>query len=238
MGAPRPRTLLPWILAPCLLMAEDGEALLRRVDRCRYPWPGFSMEVELKDGKVAQRWRVTVRGNGDARVDGLSEKEKGRSVLLLGDEMWLLLPGAKRPIKVSPQQRLLGSAAGGDIARFRFATDYTIAGEREEMLENLPRKRLDLQARQTGNSYRKAVLWITAEGAPVRCDFYFASGKLARTARFGALVLTGTAQVLSELQLEEPSGRKAQLTFSHWQPQTAEDRLFNLPTPPAKEPKP
>lgn len=196
------------------------------------------MEVELKDGKVVQRWRVTVRGNGDARVDGLSEREKGRSVLLLGDQMWLLLPGAKRPIKVSPQQRLLGPAAGGDIARFRFATDYTIAGEREEMLGSQPRKRLDLQAKWQGNSYRKAVLWVTPDGAPVRCDFYFASGKLARTALFGPLVPAGAAQVLSELQLEEPSGRKAQLAFSHWQPQTVEDRLFELPTPPVKEPKP
>lgn len=239
MDVPRLYPALPWILVPaCLLAAQDTDAALKRADRYRYPWPSFSMEVALKEGKLEQRWRILVRENDDARVEGLSPKEKGRAVLLLGDQMWLLLPGAKRPIKVSPQQRLLGPAAGGDIARFRFAADYSVVDEREEPLEDRPARRLELQAKRPGNSYRTAILWTTGEGIPLRCDFHFASGKLARTARFGPLVQDAGAQVLSSLLLEEPSGRKVVLTFSRWKPGGIQSSLFELPNPPAKEPRP
>ncbi len=236
MGAPRVRRSLAWLLVPvCVLSAQDASAILKQVDRCRYPWPSFSMDVTLKDGKAKQRWRVLVRENDDARVDGLSEKEKRRTVLLLGDQMWLLLPGSKLPIKISPQQRLLGPAAGGDIARFRFFADYTAANQEEEELDGKPCKRLDLQAKRPATSYRTATLWTTREGTPLRCDFYFASGKLARTAQFGPLVEEGGVQVLSSLRLAEPSGRSVDLEFSRWKPVVIESRLFELPKPPVKE---
>jgi hypothetical protein len=216
------------LTASCL-MGQPAEATLRRVDKYRYPWPSFSVDVSLQDGKTQQQWRVLVRENGDARVEGLSEKEQGRVVLMLKEQMWLLLPNAKRPVRVSPQQRLLGPAAGGDVARFRFAGDYTLANEHEERLDGVLARRLELQATQKSLSYQKAELWLQADGEPLRSDFFYASGKLARTARFGAIVPERGAQVLSSLDLEEPSGRKVKLTFSHWKPTQTEERLFQLP---------
>jgi outer membrane lipoprotein-sorting protein len=221
---------IAWGLASiCCLRAQDSEAVLKLVDGYRYPWPRFSTEVALKDGKTDQRWQVLVRENGDARVDGLSEKEKGRTVLLLGDQMWLLLPGSKRPIKVSPQQRLLGPAAGGDLARFRFSGDYSVVGDREETLEGKPCRRLELQAKQASASYRTALLWTTRDAIPLRCHFFFASGKLARTAWFGAIVSAHGERVLSTLRLEDPAGRGVELVFSRWQPVASENQLFELP---------
>jgi hypothetical protein len=216
-------------LAASCLLGQTAEETLQRVDRYRYPWSSFSVDVTLQDGKVQQKWRVLVRANGDARVEGLSEQERGRTVLMLQEQMWLLLPNAKRPVKVSPQQRLLGPAAGGDVARFRFAGDYLLASEREELVEGLPARRLELQAKRKSLSYQKAVLWLDADGRPLKSDFFYASGKLARTARFGTIVSEQGAHVLSSLELEEPSGRKVRLAFSHWKPTQAEDRLFQLP---------
>ena len=216
-------------LAASSLVADSGEEILKRVDRYRYPWPEFFVDVTLQAGKLRQQWRVLVRENGDARVEGLSEKEKGRTVLLLKEDMWLLLPNAKRPVKVSPQQRLLGPAAGGDIARFRFSGDYTLTQERDEVIDGKPSRRLELQANYKKLSYQTAVLWINHEGAPIKSDFFFASGKLARTARYGAVVPELGNQVLSSLHLEEPSGRSVDLEFSHWKPVRAEDQLFQLP---------
>lgn len=216
-------------LVTAFAAAQAGEETLRRVDRYRYPWPSFSVEVTLQDGRITQQWRVLVRENGDARVEGLSEKEKGRTVLLLQEQMWLLLPNTKRPVKVSPQQRLLGPAAGGDIARFRFFGDYSLVGEHEEILDQKPSQRLELLAKRKSLSYQKAVLWIGREGVPLRSDFFYASGKLARTARFGAVVTEQGVQVLSSLRLEEPSGKGVELAFSHWKPLRIEDQLFELP---------
>ena len=229
MGVGRLPRLAAAALVVAALPGQSGEETLRRVDRYRYPWPSFFVEVDLQDGKARQQWRVLVRENGDARVDGLSEKEQGRTVLLLKDQMWLLLPGAKRPVKVSPQQRLLGPAAGGDLARFRFSGDYTLTAERDDELEGLPARRLDLQAARKQQSYQKAALWTDREGRPLKSEFFYTSGKLARTARFGALVSEQGVQVLSGLELEDPSGRKVHLRFSRWKPARAEDSLFQLP---------
>jgi len=212
-----------------LAAAEPAEALLKQVDRMRYPWPSFSVEVSIQSGKVRQQWLVRVRENGDARVEGLSEKEKGRTVLLLGDEMWLLLPNSKNPVKVSPQQRLLGPAAGGDIARFRFTEDYKALKESEETMEGRTCKRIELQARRPAISYRTATLWIS-DGRPMRANFFLASGKLGRTVQFGASQTVRGQQVLSGMSFKDPAGQQADLRFEAWKPSTTEDALFQLPT--------
>lgn len=224
----KPGPLLFAFSVPVLLSAESPESLLKRVDRLRYPWPSFCMEVSLQSGKTQQQWRVQVRENGDARVEGLSEKEKGRTVLLLGDEMWLLLPKAKNPVKVSPQQRMLGPAAGGDIARFRFAADYAPLSETETTLDGKPCHRLELQAKRNTLNYRTATLWV-ADGRPLRAEFFLASGKLARRVLFGNVRTTHGIQVITNMILEEPSGQRAELQFEDWKPSKIDDNLFQLP---------
>lgn len=226
MGVPR---IWACLLAPMLLAAESPEALLARVDKLRHPWPSFVVEVEVRDAKAAQRWRVLARENGDARVEGLSEKEKGRTVLMLGEQMWLLLPNAKKPLKVTPQQRLLGPAAGGDIARSRFAEDYRVVASAEEELDSQACIRLDLEARRPSLSFRKAHLWVTPQGAPLQADFLLPSGKFAKRARFESAVQIPGARVLPGMTLEEPSGAKAQVRFSNWSPGRHDPSLFSLP---------
>lgn len=223
------RLLLAGFLG-CVLAAQDAKAMLDRVDRMRHPWPAFSVEVTVKDAKSEQRWWVRTRENGDARVEGLSEKEKGRSVLLLGEEMWLLLPHAKRPVKVSPAQRLMGPAAGGDLARARFASDYEIKGMTEADLEGQACRRLDLEARRPSLSYRKSHLWIArATGFPIKADYFLGAGKLAKTLFFEAPVPIGGLQVIPSLRLVESSGSEAKLSFFRWVPGTQDPSLFSLP---------
>ena len=225
----RPRLFAFSTIAVAVLGAQSTEEVLKRVDQYRYPWPNFSMEMTLRGDKVDQQWKVLVRENGDSRVEGISAKEKGRTVLLLKDQMWLLLPTAKHPVKVSPQQRLLGPASGGDVARFRFYGDYAISEEREDTLEGLPCKRLELKAKRQDLSYRTAVLWLSTEGAPLKAEYIYASGKAARTVQFGPLASAHGNQVLSSLELVEPSGMKVELHFSNWKPAQVPDQLFQLP---------
>lgn len=223
------RLLLSVVLG-CVLAAQDAATLLEKVDRMRHPWPAFSVEVTVKDGKGEQRWRVRTRENGDARVEGLSEKEKARTVLLLGEEMWLLLPHAKRPVKVSPAQRLMGPAAGGDLARARLASDYTIKGMTDADLEGQACHRLELEARRPSLSYRKAHLWIArATGFPLKADYFLGSGKHAKTLFFETPTQIGTLPVIPGLRLLEPNGGEAKLSFQRWAPGAQEPNLFSLP---------
>lgn len=223
------RAALLW-LAALPVLAQSGEELLARVDRLRHPWPAFTVELTLRDGKAAQRWKVSARENGDARLDGLSEKELGRSVLLLGDEMWLRLPGSRRPLKVTPQQRLLGPAAGGDVARTRFREDYAVTALAEEDLEGRPCWRLDLEARRPALSARRVTLWVARAGSlPLLAEFRLASGRLARTARFGPPVQAHGQLVLSGLVLEEPGGARVELAFGAWTRGGVAPGTFDLP---------
>ncbi len=231
----RPMRLSPFLLLAIHLLgpslaAQSGDDLLAKVDKLRHPWPAFSVEIELKNAKASLRWKVTARENGDARVEGLSEKEKGRAVLVLGNEMWLLLPGTKRPVKVTPQQRLLGPAAGGDIARTRFAEDYKAIEKSEDEVDGLPCWRLELAAKRPSISFRTAKLWVAKESArPLKAAFFLPSGKLAKTALFFPPQVQRGAAVLIRMDLAEPKGGSAELHFDHWAPVTADPKLFELP---------
>jgi outer membrane lipoprotein-sorting protein len=224
------RPLPALLLAALPVLAQSGEEILARVDHLRHPWPAFRVELTVKDARTTQRWRVSARENGDARLDGLSAKEKGRAVLMLGDQMWLLLPGSKRPLKVTPQQRMMGSAAGGDVARTRFRKDYAVQALSEELLDDRPCWRLDLSARTPGLSARTVRLWVAKERLlPLKAEFLLASGKVAHTALFGPPVQALGQAVLSWMRLAEAGGAQVELTFGNWLKGGVEAELFELP---------
>ncbi len=217
------------LLSPALLQAQDGSALLAQVDRLRHPWPAYAVDVTLADGRATQRWRVQVRENGDARVEGLSKREQGRSVLVLGDRMWLLLPGSRRPVPVTPQQRLLGPASGGDLARTRFAEDYAVEAATPDAWEGQSATRLELRARRSALSWRTAHLWVAQDGRPLAGAFFLPSGKQARTVRFEAPVIVNGARLVPGLTLRDSSGQETRLAFDRWAPGPQEPARFALP---------
>ncbi|HTL98808.1 MAG TPA: outer membrane lipoprotein-sorting protein, partial [Holophagaceae bacterium] len=141
---------------PLLLSGQtpDASALLAKVDRLRQPWPAFSADLALTDQGRDSLWRLSVAANGDSRLDGLSPKQVvGRAVLMKGEQMWLLTPGSKRAIPVTPQQRLIGSAAGGDLARLRLAEDFQATGVQEAPLHGEPCWRVSLAAKRPSVTY-------------------------------------------------------------------------------------
>jgi outer membrane lipoprotein-sorting protein len=216
---------------PLLAQAlPHGEDLLAAADRLRHPFPSFSVDVTLKDRKGEQHWRVRARENGDARVEGLSEKEKGRAVLVKGDDLWLLLPNTKRPLKVSPQQRLLGPASGGDLARTRFKDDYAVESLRADAIEGREVWLLDLKAKRPALTFQRARLTVDrADHAPLRAEFLFASGKVAKTVRFIPGGQAGSHPALRAMDITDPDGATATISFSNWIQGTHDDALFELP---------
>lgn len=233
MAAARSLLFLVPALAQSGAYGQDAAALLAKVDRLRNPLAECSMQMDLKAGSLEQSWSVAVRGNGDARVEGLSKKEKGRAVLVLGDDMWLLLATAKRPIKVSPQQRMMGPASGGDLARTRFAADYEPRALAEESLDGVPCWRLELEAKRPAISFRRARLWVAKAGErPLKAEFLLVSGKLSKTVHFGAIGSALGRPVLEAMTVEDPGGAQAELRFSHWAALKEDPERFRLPVLP------
>lgn len=127
-----------------------------------------------------------------------SKREKGQKVLMLGDDYWLLLPGSRRQIRISPTQKLLGEASTGDISQLRWSQDYQPEdlGLEQPAWSDVRVQHLELSGNRAGLSYQKIQLWLNPETRhPVRADLYLTSGKLAKTALFKVGLHEGREQM-------------------------------------------
>lgn len=168
------------------LGGESGAEILARVDTARNPLTSFSVEVELTatNGKSTESSKFRVYGKGSDRsvVEFVAPAtEKGKFLLMLRDAMWIYMPSASRPIRISPLQRLMGQASNGDVARTNFAIDYnptSLTTDDDAWL-------LDLTAKDPSIAYNRVRLWVDKKtNEPRRADFYVVSGKLIKRAYY------------------------------------------------------
>ena len=131
--------LLILIVTHQLHAAEDAAAILARVDTFRNPAvePSRSTSISPASRPTAGTSRrssaSTARGATSSVVEFVAPAtEKGKFLLMLRDAMWIYMPSARRPIRISPLQRLMGQASNGDVARTNFTVDYNAVGIAEE----------------------------------------------------------------------------------------------------------
>ena len=170
------------------IYADDGAAILAKVDAARNPLNSFSVDVSLTSttGSETESSKFRVYGKGSDRsvVEFVAPAtEKGKYLLMLRDAMWIYMPATSRPIRISPLQRLMGQASNGDVARTNFAVDYTataVATEDDQWV-------LDLTAKDPSIAYARIRLWVDKKSSePTRADFYVVSGKLIKRAHYAA----------------------------------------------------
>src|SRR5215212_6376336 len=136
--------------------------ILARVDGYRNALESFTVDVDLTsttpDGKSeSSKFRVYGKGSDRSVVEFTApSSEKGKYLLMLRDAMWIYMPSASRPIRISPLQRLMGQASNGDVARTSFTVDYDAAGISEDGGSWV----LDLEAKDPSLSYKRVRLWI------------------------------------------------------------------------------
>ncbi len=173
----------------------DPAELLKRADAPYEAFPEGVIRLRVlvnERGKkpVSSGLELFVKGTDHALLVFREGKQSGRKVLTSGDRVFLIVPGASRPIPVSKTQRLMGAASFGDIARLRFADEYEatlrpaeerIAGAAGETACRV----LELTAKRAGAAYPTAVLWVGREdGRARRLLLSLASGKDARDVAF------------------------------------------------------
>jgi len=168
------------------LHADEASAILARVDAARNPLPSFSVDVELTSTSAtsteSSKFHVYGKGSDRSIVEFIAPAtEKGKYLLMLRDAMWIYMPSASRPIRISPLQRLMGQASNGDVARTNFAIDYnptSVASEGNTWV-------LDLVAKDPSIAYARVRLWVDkTTSEPSRADFYVVSGKLIKRAHY------------------------------------------------------
>lgn len=177
----------------------DAQELLRASDAIRNPDRPFVLDVTLTEYRDRQQrdsstLAVYARMSTDSgQYDNLVhiiEPPRDANKLLLknGNEIWLFDPSSKASIRLSPQQRLLGQAANGDVVTVNLSHDYQAELVGEELIVDAGKQerstyRLKLSANTPDVTYHAIEYWLDKTNSrPVKATFYSQSGRLLKTA--------------------------------------------------------
>ena len=171
--------------------ADDPAALLRRAERIKDAWPEAVINLRVTTTQpgaapAGGTFSVEAKGRDKSRIRFLNPSDAGKSVVQVGDEVWLVLPNTRNPIRVPRSHRLKGGFSAADMARTRFVDDYDAVQERTDVLNGMSCAVLRLTAKAGKNpSYPIVRVWIDVkEGLYRRAVFLVSSGKTARETTF------------------------------------------------------
>jgi len=230
--------LLIGFLFTCVMVGRaatpDAQALLKRADSFRNGWPSYTVHVKItnyESGKPDEEklYEVSQKGTEKTYVEFMSPRDKGRHLLMLGDDMWVYLPDTSRPVRITPLERLSGDASNGDVARTNYAVDYTPVYVRSEKVGAVECHVLDLTAKRKGSTYQRILFWVRAEDArPVKAEFYLTSGKHIKSATFDEYRDYGGRSQLHKLTLYDEIRHNSHsvLEYNGAAPRELPDKLF------------
>jgi outer membrane lipoprotein-sorting protein len=192
---------------------RDLQSLLAAVDATRNAFDEAIISAratQVVDGKEtgSADFDVYVKGRDKGLIVFRGGKNSGRKVLTNGNRMWLLVPGSRNPVPITPNQRLLGGASFGDVARLRFSEDY-VAKETAETETAAGRscRVLELTAKSPRSLYPRVLLSVDErEKVPCRVRFFLASGKEARDVAFTKFRRKAGKTVVAEMEVRELLG--------------------------------
>ena len=167
---------------------ESNLTLLEKVDLVRAPADNFIFHIDAigpeGDEFVLQ---VRVREQVNSLVRYLAPpKAKGRALLFLGPNMWVYVPGSRRPLRISPQQQALGGVSSADIARVVYNLDYVLESvEEQDAVAGEQRLLLKLKRASRGAAYERIDLEVVGkEARPLRAVHYSLSNRALKTVYF------------------------------------------------------
>jgi len=221
--------------ATLLGATPDARSLLKRSDSVRNAWASFVVRVRITNFEAGRPdeehfYQVYQKGAERTYVEFLSPREKGRYLLMLGDDMWLYLPDTSRPIRITPLERLTGNASNGDVARTNYALDYDAAYVRAEAMNGAACHVLELAARRKGATYRRILLWLrTADARPMKADYFVASGKHIKSATFDEYQQVRGMTLLRRMTIHDQIRKTSRsvMEYADFAPRELPDRIFH-----------
>jgi putative ABC transport system permease protein len=233
--------LLALVLAAPPPGAPDATALLRDADRARgglESGVSWSLSIEsTEDGETTRRsMRVRARST-DALCETLEPPRHKGEVYLFNDRViWFMKPGLRRPIAISPRQRLQGEASNGDVSATNYVRDYqgTIVGE--DAVEGQPTWIVELVAKAADVTYDRIRYWVSKkEHLGVKAEFLTVAGEVFKTAalKYGNRVkLPGGKEIdfISVMTIKDAmgAGGVTVLTYTGPRSDTHAASMFNV----------
>lgn len=181
--------------------APTAQEILAASDAVRNPDYSFGLTttlIEYKSGKQNDTSTLAVYSKADKNSGQFRSlirfiapaRDANKLMLKSGNDLWFYDPSNKASIRISPQQRLLGQAANGDIVTANLAKDYQAELAAEEDTQDGDRKtrhcyKLALAATAPDVTYHRIEMWIdTSNNHPVKARYYTESGRLLKSAYF------------------------------------------------------
>lgn len=185
-----------WILIiSFLLLAKSSYAvtpqeILERVDAIRAPGSTFifnlKVTVNKDDEESVAEFLVRVKDAKKSLVIFKSPpSNKGRVLLMVEDNMWIYIPGTRNPMRISPQQQIMGRVSNADAARVVYSLDYSVGSIIEDNLEGNNVLKMTLHGKTKGAAYKNISLWVEKDTfKPIKAEFFAISGILLKTAYY------------------------------------------------------
>ncbi|HKY63710.1 MAG TPA: outer membrane lipoprotein-sorting protein [bacterium] len=193
-----PHSKLARFLAFLLLMlgastagAIEPDEIVAKADAVRVPKGSYEFEAAIVnyEGETKQSesgYKVYVRDLEHSLVEFRSPAaEKGKSLLMIQEDLWIYLPRVKKPVRIPLQQRLAGNVSNGDMARANFSNDYSATLAGEEKIGDREVYVLDLVAKSPSKTYNKIKYKVAkSDFHPVTAEYYTVSGASLKTCTF------------------------------------------------------
>ncbi|MEX0335732.1 outer membrane lipoprotein-sorting protein [Vibrio tubiashii] len=220
------------------VMAKDVATMVKNADQYRLDTDAakvVSLVSLFENGELdkTREYTVYTRPNRESLVLFKSQVEAGQKMLMLGDNYWLVMPKSRRPIRITPMQKLLGEASVGDISTLTWSEDYHATFVKPEQLDvngdSLLVNHLRLRATTKGASYSKIELWLDeSNDFPIKADLYLRSGKLAKQAWFTQGERDGLQRVVAMTLLDQiQPAKKTVIEYQQITPVALEDKYYN-----------
>ena len=175
----------PLSMLSAAAVGKDARDHLVSSDRIRNPGRAFRVKIALAefeggkqvDSSVLVSYSRTMEDTGQfASLIAFVQptRDAGKLMLKSGNDLWFYDPNTKASIRISPQQRLIGQAANGDVLTANFAKDYGAKAVAEEEVQDGERRlrrsvKLELSPSSESANYAKVELWVDAEDSrPIR----------------------------------------------------------------------
>jgi len=224
-----------------VIRAQDGEEILRKVDRNLAPesFESYRQLVNIEpDGSKREYILFTVK-KGNDKVASLflsPASEKGRATLRLEENMWLYMPDVGKPIRITSLQSVIGGVFNNaDIMRLDYHVEYSVTHLDDAGDEYL----LDLKAKSQAVAYDRLEMSVDKKSlVPTKINCFAASGMLIKTLHFKDMkkFASGITRP-SVVETESPlyRGYRSIMIFAEMTSRKLADEVFTLTFLPSLE---
>ncbi len=222
------------LITPIISYAKSADELVIAADEYRQSANETVVNTVIKlykNNKLDREraYDVYIKPNRKSLVISKTSSERGQKVLMLDDKFWILLPKTKRPIRITPMQKLLGEASTGDIATMKWHEDYSAEYISTYDKSESGNDELLLKAKRKGVTYNEIFLsLIPTSHIPIRAELYLSSGKLAKVAYFETAYKNDREQISKMILKDEINkNQHTEIEYIENKPYSLNRKYFN-----------